>query len=699
MFKPKRLPPAHRDSLGYRADIDGLRAIAVLSVIVVHYFPEALKGGFAGVDVFFVISGFLISTHIFEALDQNAFSLADFYARRIRRIFPALLLILCACGLAGWAAMLADEYARLGKHVAAGAGFVANIVFWKEAGYFDVEVMTKPLLHLWSLGVEEQFYFFWPLALWLASKRKVNLLTLGVVLAIVSFILNMKAVTTDAAGAFHSPATRMWELLCGAILASVMLDRSGALASAKARVDGWLAPVLFSDKRPADGKTLADVLSFVGLVWLLFGLWRIHKNLEFPGLWAAIPVASSMMLILAGPQAWANRVILSNRILVFFGLISFPLYLWHWPLLSFLRITESETPGAAIRVALIGLSIALAWVTWRFVEQPVRLARNGKAVAIVLAALMGMVGAAGYFVFANDGFPARPALAGMSENYEATKGFHEDDPVSHAQCMESLKAPGPIRYCNLSGATPPRIAIIGDSHGRALFKGLKDDLAARNESLLQIGGRLYLDLLIHARGNDFERNVSLGGVKATQFVSDAPSIETVIMVSHGDKWLRPDPNFVFQMVSRPDVTDRREIFETVMRTTLNSLVANRKEIVFVIDNPTLSFDPRACLDVRPIRLIQKTMSPCAMSRTQYEKDASDYRDLVFGVLKDYPTVKIFDAAARLCDDTWCWASKDGKILYTDQHHLSPAGARLLSRELVNLIAVGDKRGTTDSTGH
>ena len=180
-YSPRTIP-AHSELLTlpkYRADIDGLRAIAVLSVVGFHAFPKWVAGGFIGVDIFFVISGFLISTIIFGNLTAGTFSFIEFYSRRVRRIFPALLLLLIACYAFGWFALLADEYKQLGKHIAGGAGFVSNLVLWNERGYFDNSAVTKPLLHLWSLGIEEQFYIVWPLLLWLASRLRVNLLAVG----------------------------------------------------------------------------------------------------------------------------------------------------------------------------------------------------------------------------------------------------------------------------------------------------------------------------------------------------------------------------------------------------------------------------------------------------------------------------------------------------------------------------------------
>ena len=208
----------------YRPDIDGLRAIAVLAVIGFHVF--GVMGGFTGVDIFFVISGFLISTIIFENLEHNSFSFNQFYQRRIRRIFPSLLLVLVACIFFGWVVHFADEYELLGKHISAGTGFISNLVLWSESGYFDVAAEKKPLLHLWSLGIEEQFYIFWPIFAWLMWKFRAHFLWLAIVLACISFGLNIWQVRVDTVAAFYSPLTRFWELLEGACLAYVMLLQS-----------------------------------------------------------------------------------------------------------------------------------------------------------------------------------------------------------------------------------------------------------------------------------------------------------------------------------------------------------------------------------------------------------------------------------------------------------------------------------------
>ena len=386
----------------YRPDIDGIRAIAVLAVVAFHAFPSWVNGGFIGVDVFFVISGYLISTIIFENLDRGTFSASEFYARRIKRIFPALILVLVACLIFGWFALLADEVQQLGKHIAAGAGFISNIVFWNEAGYFDNAADTKPLLHWWSLGIEEQFYIVWPFLLWISWKRKFNLLTITILVTVISFFLNIKGIRQDAVATFYSPQTRFWELLSGSLLAWLTLYKKNEFVIIKNKIEGFLASIACREKQSADGKILSNALSFVGLSLLVYGFWRISKESSFPGKWALVPVLGTLLLLMGGSKAWINRTILSNKIAVWFGLISFPLYLWHWPLLSFVRIVESEVPSLNIRIVAVVLSILLAWLTYKLIERPIRFGKHGSLTVATLSGLAIAIGVTGFVVNKTD---------------------------------------------------------------------------------------------------------------------------------------------------------------------------------------------------------------------------------------------------------------------------------------------------------
>jgi peptidoglycan/LPS O-acetylase OafA/YrhL len=272
-------------------------------VVGFHAFPLEVQGGFIGVDIFFVISGFLISTIILGSLDRGQFSFREFYARRVRRIFPALIIVLVTYFIFGWLVLLQDEYQQLGKHIASAAGFVINFVIWGEAGYFDKVAESKLLLHLWSLGVEEQYYIAWPLLLWFAWKQRLNLLNITIVIGVCSFALNISKVRIDAAAAFYSPQTRFWELLAGSVLAYMTLHRQSTFLKFKHKLEVWLDQIVYAQAPEANGKTLHNVQSVLGAVLIAIGVLVITKETPFPGWWAALPILGAVLIISAGAQA------------------------------------------------------------------------------------------------------------------------------------------------------------------------------------------------------------------------------------------------------------------------------------------------------------------------------------------------------------------------------------------------------------
>jgi len=326
----------------YRPDIDGLRAIAIILVILFHGFPMFFQGGFIGVDVFFVISGYLISTIIYADLVAKQFSFKEFYARRVRRIFPALLAVLFSVFIFGWFYLTPREYETLNQEIAGGAAFFSNFIFWRQSGYFDIAAEKKPLLHLWSLAVEEQFYIFWPLILWGASKLRANLLQITLFILLASFGLNIFYSHVDPVGDFYAPYTRFWELLIGATLACFNLTHL---------------------KKIATTQSVKDTYSIIGMACIVCSAMMFNKSLAFPGWFALVPSLGAALLIYSGQDGIVNRVVLKNKLVVWVGLISYPLYLWHWPIFSLARIyfnaplnfneTLLEVLKSYIKVALI----------------------------------------------------------------------------------------------------------------------------------------------------------------------------------------------------------------------------------------------------------------------------------------------------------------------------------------------------------
>ncbi len=357
-------------TLHYRSDIDGLRAIAVLAVVVFHAWPESLPGGFVGVDVFFVLSGYLISGIIFKGCRQGTFTFGDFYARRVRRIFPSLVAMLALCLAYGWLVLLPAEFTRLGNHVAWGGVFLQNVAFWRESGYFDTSAATKPILHLWSLAVEEQVYLVFPPIVLLAWRFRWPMLPLLAVLLVASLVACLVVTRTEPSAAFFLTPFRAWEFLAGSILAW-MHDRHGS---------------------PAARTSRTEIASWCGLALLAFGLVWIEEGSGFPGWRAAIPVAGTTLMLAAGTAATPNRWLLSLKPLVWIGLISYPLYLFHWPLLSFLHIVKGSDASPWLVTAAVGLSFALATAAYLGLERPIRPSRWKGTVPTLVAAFLALGG-------------------------------------------------------------------------------------------------------------------------------------------------------------------------------------------------------------------------------------------------------------------------------------------------------------------
>jgi len=417
---------------GYRPDVDGLRAVAVLGVIGFHAFPGGLPGGFTGVDVFFVISGFLISGIVFRGLAAGSFSAAEFYARRIRRIFPGLVLVLAASLAFGWYVLLADEFERLGKHAAAGAGFVANFWLWHEGDYFNGDAASNPLLHLWSLGVEEQFYLLWPpllILVWRRSRR--SLPSIAALVTIASLATNLAVLHRFPRAAFYAPFSRLWELTAGGLLAYAKLGRSGE----------------------DHNHRRADAMSWVGIG--LIALAVVTEARSFPGTWAAVPTLGACLIIAAGPHAVVNRRVLSNRLLVGIGLISYPLYLWHWPLLSFARIVAGRPPGPGLCLALIAASFVVAYATTSLVERRARRAR-GRRPLLVLAGLAA-VNLVGGLTIVRAGARPRNSRNGVDRIVEARRDLQYPPEGFSAFVLNG-------RPYQLHAGGGGSVLLFGDSH-------------------------------------------------------------------------------------------------------------------------------------------------------------------------------------------------------------------------------------------
>lgn len=415
-------------SENYRPDIDGLRAVSILLVVGYHAYPWLLPGGFVGVDVFFVISGFLITRIL---LTPGGVPLATFYARRIKRIFPALIAVLLITYAIGWVILLPQPFRLLGENIVASALFASNLFQLGQAGYFAPLAVENPLLHLWSLGVEEQFYIFWPLALGLLTRSPHRRwYILGAIL--VSLGASAILARTYPDWAFYAPVPRAWELLIGGLLAEANLVR----------------------------KASSSVLGAIGLGAIAGSALLFDRSMPFPGALALVPVLGAALVIVS-PNAVTNRMLLSSRPAVLLGLISYPLYLWHWPLLVYLGILRHGVPNfLEIWIAILA-AVALSILTYRFIELPVRHRRN---VVPALSSSLASIGAIGLVTIASAGFvwrfpPELQAIAAVST---------EDNPAFRDHCF--LDAPGSSFDAScIEQGDKPLLMLWGDSNAAALY--------------------------------------------------------------------------------------------------------------------------------------------------------------------------------------------------------------------------------------
>ena len=659
----------------YRPDIDGLRAIAVLAVIAFHAFPEWVSGGFIGVDIFFVISGFLITNLIQGRLREQNFSILAFYASRVRRLFPSLILVLLACQTFAWFALLSDEYKSLGKHISATALLIPNWIFWSESGYFDYAANTKPLLHLWSLGIEEQFYLFWPLTLCLLFKYKLNAIRVTSLLLLGSFLLNLFLIEKNTSATFFLPFTRIWELLAGSLLAFCVQADFVKHSSFRTKLSSNTA--------------VNQVLSILGLLLLTLGLLFIHQDQLFPGSWALLPVMGTVMIILAGNKAWFNQAVLSNRILVGIGLISYPLYLWHWPLLSFARILERGQPEWHISLFCIAIAFVLSLLTYFFIERPIRFGNHQKAKTYTLITLMVITAGIGFSTYISDGFKAR--FANQSIDVQLSDLIFDIPTSTEWYCSDSSNE-GP--RCLSSGPDPTTV-VIGDSHALTIYAGLVERFKAKGQALGLYGGSdgcpPLLNVVIQDLGGD-TRNCLKKGTQAIKRVIEDPAIKEVILTSRGPMYTTGKGfgdieatqfgTWVLHFEGEDSgLRSNEEVFLMGLADTLDALLAANKNVTFLHDVPELGFDIRSCFTFRPVVISNKVMDPCAVKKSDFVARTELHRAGVDQILSQRPEIKVIDLAHALCYDEWCFGSKNDILFYMDDDHLSLRGAEYVVRQL------------------
>ncbi len=667
----------------YRSDIDGLRGIAVLCVVLFHAGVGGFSGGFVGVDIFFVISGYLICSIIQREIEEQRFSYAKFYARRARRILPALFAVLLLCFVTATLVMTGAEMQDFAKSAVANIGAVSNIYFWKSANYFSTSSELKPLMMTWSLSVEEQFYLFFPPVLLLIRRYKVSTGAALAALTAASLLASVWMTSRNPTTAFFLLPSRAWELGVGALLAHY--DSRAALA--RHALPAWVK----------------QALGGAGLLAVVVAITAYDGTTAFPGIAAALPVFGTAMLIAANGSL-VNRVILGNKALVFIGLVSYSWYLWHWPMLSFARLVADRPIGLDTALTLVALSFLLAIASWRFVEQPFRttkagdvktLWRYGAATAAMLAVGVGLA--------AGRGWPQR-----LPDEFVA---IERGAPIPGDPCLAGYgQSALNLSPACVTGAARGSMALIGDSHAAAMAAGLRAMAAQAGIGFTQLTKascpalkgvtRHMLNQPLH------ERECASFNQAVLARVRDDASINIVVIAGY---WSAPfaqeDAGQRFTLDGQPgaNVTPEqsRQYLRDGLAATVGMMTAAGKTVLLVKDVPMFNFDPvravaAALIPPRKLLATALGMAPAGDGHTAADSLLTNKIDVASAYIDDigrqYPRITLVNPAATLCADGRCSYSGRADLYYVDFQHLSEAGGRVMLNQPAIVTLLAGQRG-------
>lgn len=626
-------------SFSHRPDIDGLRALAVTPVILFHYKIGPAEGGFLGVDVFFVISGYLITAQLLAVAEDLSFRkfISGFYARRIRRILPAVLTVLALCLLFGYFVLAPADLANLANSSAFSAVGIANFFFYANTGYFDRKAELQPLLHMWSLGVEEQFYFIWPFLIFLLVRllrTPMRVCSCLVVLTLAGLAYAELAIVEAPKAAFFLPLPRAWELSSGALLAFLPAIRS---------------------------RTLSEVIDWAGFV-LLAASFSLYSASEHALGLNMVPVILGAACLVAARQADSVSHILSLKPLRWIGLLSFSLYLWHWPVLVFFRLLNLEAyPQGSETALLIAVTLGLAFLSYTLIETPIRKQEFRFAAKLTTPAFI-LVIACSLAVVKGDGLeyrlpPAAKTLAASAADYSSRR----------PECHRTDAFNPPLDESCRFGAQDsiPKVAMWSDSHGVELVHALGD--------LLQDKGISFLGLTYSScpPAQNF-RSVFQNGYqdfarKTLDYLVHDADIKTVIFAGYyelyqqGGSWSE---------------------LKAGLEESLKVLAGNGKHVVLIASNPEMGFS----LPQAGVRQAMLSSNPqLEVTLEQHRAFSAQTTEFLNYLRTKYPNVSIFDPADVLCNGKVCHMIRDGQTILFDADHLTLTAARPVAAELIRQL--------------
>ena len=631
---------AARETADYRPDVDGLRTVAVGLVVAAHAFPSVLPGGFVGVDVFFVISGYLISSILLRDLDRGRFSLADFYMRRALRIFPVLLAVMAAVAAAGWVFLYQAEFEALGGHLLSSALFAENMKLSGEIGYFDLRAAGKPTLHLWSLAIEEQFYLVWPLLLAFLVRRRRALAPALAALAALSFALGLAQVHADPEAAYYSTGARAWELILGAVLAVRAAQGADGLGR-------------FRELGAAAGFTLIALSALV-----------LRPCLAFPGWLALGPTLGAALILAAGARAGLNARFLAAAPMAAMGRVSYPLYLWHWPLLSFAHILFGK-PAPAMAAVCVALSVALAFLSHRLIEQPLRRLDLSPVVkartlggAMAAMALIGAALAEGALPSRLHGFAA-PTRTEWDFLKARTPGFRPDGDGVYVLAPERAE----------------KVLFIGDSHLAQYAERLNEAIAAQSErpgAVLALGGGCAP---IPGVTTPDPQRAGCAGLETRAWDMARSGGFSTLVVGAAWNWYLRYGDFFISAPGHPMPLSSPEGTEAALdwlAGRFREAKAAGLRVVFVLDEPEAPGFAPADWPLR-YRFSATGFAPDRLASAPADEIALHAR------LRDWALaqgVEVVDPFAAVCAGDLCRVTTaTGRPLYKDDNHFNPDWAR------------------------
>ncbi len=645
--------------LAYRPDIDGLRAVAVLSVLFYHAGIKLFPGGFVGVDVFFVISGYLITSIIVREIKANEFRLINFYERRIRRIYPALFAVVAFTLLVSALLYDAMEYTEIGKSAISVTFFLSNVLFWSESGYFETPSTLKPLLHAWSLSVEEQFYILFPLLILLVVRFFKSRFGLSLALtAMASLIASIAWMSRDASAAFYLMQFRAWELLTGSMLAlDILPTRIGTIPR--------------------------NILSLTGIAMILASVTLYSHDTPFPGASALFPVLGSAFVIYSGMDGTSLiGKVLSLRPLVFVGQISYSLYLWHWPLLVIGKYYLILEPTAAHLIIWLLATFTVSALSWKYIENPFRVKSFLKKPRIFVYAgsIMVLSAMIGGVVYVNDGFPLR-----FTTGRVISLGRNDPEWRRWESCVESRKnySHDPATCRIGAGNQEPTFLLWGDSHARALATSVDASAAQAGVSGYATGMMGCPPLFGMDYRDEYEGVCYNYNRRIMRYIQKHPELKTVILAA---RWTLPAEGRYYKTETEAALTlvdlmqNRKDpnavLFDVGLRRTIDILLKLDREIILVSEIPEIGYDVPSAFSIA-VRTGREPNEIIAPTLQEYlERNLIVLK--VINAIKETGTVQIVDPAVALCDEYRCNAAANGQPLYLDEDHLSPFGSHYIS---------------------